>query len=330
MEPTTPARLVVVANRLPVRYHESGDQRWLPSPGGLVSALTAVLQSHGGLWIGWPGVTHAHEDPGDFEGIALESVEISEAEYDDFYLGFSNATLWPLYHDAIRSPSFHRHWWHAYVAVNRRYAEAAARRSAAGRRRSGCTTTSSSSCRTCCDGPAPGPANRVLPAHPLPADRALHAAALARARSSRACSAPTWSDSRCPTRRPTSRASRAALIGATGHRLAPGPRRPRRSASAPSRSRSTSTRSLGWCARPAVRARAAEIRARARRPRARPARGRPARLHQGHPAAHHGAGRALRRGRPQARAPRHGPDRRAEPRVRPPLRPRAPRCSSRW
>jgi trehalose 6-phosphate synthase len=132
MEPTPQARLVVVANRLPVRYRESGDQRWLPSPGGLVSALTRVLQSHGGLWIGWPGVTHAHEDPGAFEGIALESVEISESEFADFYLGFSNATLWPLYHDAIRAPSFHRHWWNAYVAVNRRYAEAAARTAAPG------------------------------------------------------------------------------------------------------------------------------------------------------------------------------------------------------
>jgi trehalose 6-phosphate synthase len=53
-------------------------------------------------------------------------VPMSASEYDDFYLGFANRTLWPLYHDAVRAPSFERDWWRAYVAVNRRYAEAAA------------------------------------------------------------------------------------------------------------------------------------------------------------------------------------------------------------
>src|SRR5690606_24044744 len=51
---------------------------------------------------------------------------LSAEEIADFYEGFSNGTLWPLYHDAIRPPEFHREWWRAYVDVNRRYAEAAA------------------------------------------------------------------------------------------------------------------------------------------------------------------------------------------------------------
>ncbi len=64
--------------------------------------------------------------PSEFEGIQLRAIEISKQEYEDFYLGFSNATLWPLYHDAIRSPTFHRYWWQAYVAINDGYAQAAA------------------------------------------------------------------------------------------------------------------------------------------------------------------------------------------------------------
>ncbi|MGC8499118.1 MAG: alpha,alpha-trehalose-phosphate synthase (UDP-forming) [Acidimicrobiales bacterium] len=132
MVPREGFQLVVVANRLPVHLREPGDQSWLPSPGGLVSALTQVLQAHAGLWIGWPGVTESCEHPTDFEGIALESVQISREEYEDFYLGFSNATLWPLYHDAIRSPSFQRRWWDAYVAVNERFAEVTARHAAIG------------------------------------------------------------------------------------------------------------------------------------------------------------------------------------------------------
>ena len=122
------AQLVVVANRLPVRpsSEREGDGRWRPSPGGLVTALSSVLQENDGLWIGWSGSPTGESAPLNFEGIRLKSVEISPQEYEDFYLGFSNATLWPLYHNAIRAPTFHRYWWQAYRTVNRRYAEAAA------------------------------------------------------------------------------------------------------------------------------------------------------------------------------------------------------------
>jgi trehalose 6-phosphate synthase len=54
-------------------------------------------------------------------------VELSEAEFEGYYNGFSNATLWPLYHDAIRAAEIHHEWWRAYRAVNRRVAEATAR-----------------------------------------------------------------------------------------------------------------------------------------------------------------------------------------------------------
>ena len=121
------ADLVVVANRLPVQRSSAQDgEGWRPSPGGLVSALTSVLQSRNGLWIGWSGSSEYQETPKSYEGIRLKAVDISREEFDDFYLGFSNATLWPLYHDAIRAPTFHRAWWQTYVKVNRRYAVAAA------------------------------------------------------------------------------------------------------------------------------------------------------------------------------------------------------------
>ena len=121
------AEFVVVANRLPVRHSKTpGDEGWMPSPGGLVSALTSALQNHDGLWIGWPGATEHEEPPSTYEGIRLKSVEISPHEYEEFYLGFSNATIWPLYHDAIRSPSYHRTWWQTYHEVNQRFAEAVA------------------------------------------------------------------------------------------------------------------------------------------------------------------------------------------------------------
>jgi trehalose 6-phosphate synthase len=121
------ADLVVVANRLPVQPSSvDSDDGWKPSPGGLVSALTAVLQNRNGLWIGWPGTSEYQGLPLAYEGMRLKAVDITKEEYENFYLGFSNATLWPLYHDAIRAPTFHRHWWQTYTKVNLRYATAIA------------------------------------------------------------------------------------------------------------------------------------------------------------------------------------------------------------
>ncbi len=121
------AELVVVANRLPVQHAtQRGEDGWKPSPGGLVSALTAVLQNQNGLWIGWPGAADYDAPPLVHEGIRLKAVDMTQEEFDNFYLGFSNATLWPLYHDAIRAPTFHRHWWQTYNKVNQRFAVAAA------------------------------------------------------------------------------------------------------------------------------------------------------------------------------------------------------------
>ena len=57
---------------------------------------------------------------------------MSEQEYVEFYEGFSNATLWPLYHDLVAKPSFHREWWDSYVTVNQRFADAAAKFAAEG------------------------------------------------------------------------------------------------------------------------------------------------------------------------------------------------------
>lgn len=73
--------------------------------------------------MGWPGIPDFSTDPFEHDGILQRPVTLSEQEVDDFYYGFCNGTLWPLYHDAIRTPEFHRHWWRPYVAVNRRYAE---------------------------------------------------------------------------------------------------------------------------------------------------------------------------------------------------------------
>lgn len=119
-------KLIIVANRLPVRWDE-GASAWRSSPGGLVSALQPVLSQGSGAWIGWPGVADGPTEPFDVDGISQVPVNISQEEVEAFYEGFCNGTIWPLYHDAIRPVELHRHWWRPFVEVNRRFAEATAR-----------------------------------------------------------------------------------------------------------------------------------------------------------------------------------------------------------
>jgi trehalose 6-phosphate synthase len=120
--------LVIVANRLPVDRVEQpdGSATWRPSPGGLVTAIEPVMRADDGVWMGWPGGTEQDLEPFEDDGLALHPMSMTAEEIEGHYEGFSNATLWPLYHDLVVKPEFHREWWDAYVAVNQRFAAEAA------------------------------------------------------------------------------------------------------------------------------------------------------------------------------------------------------------
>ncbi len=141
------ADLVIVANRLPVDRvtNPDGSNGWRRSPGGLVTALEPVMRANDGAWVGWPGSPDDDLEPFVEDGLQLVPVHLSAQEIEEFYEGFSNGTLWPLYHDLVAKPEFHREWWDSYVRVNRRFAEKAPR-SPPRARPSGCRTTSCSSC----------------------------------------------------------------------------------------------------------------------------------------------------------------------------------------
>ena len=128
------ADFIVVANRLPVDLERlpDGTERWKHSPGGLVSALAPFLQRNSGAWVGWPGVPDAVVDKFSDDGIWLHPVTLSAEEVRDYYEGFSNGTLWPLYHDVVAPPVFDRGWWDSYVKVNRRFADETAKIAADG------------------------------------------------------------------------------------------------------------------------------------------------------------------------------------------------------
>ena len=133
IDPEEQRDFVVVANRLPVDRSNRDDRtgQWRTSPGGLVSALAPVMRRQAGSWVGWAGSPDNPAETFDHDGMHLVAVSLSDEEVRDYYEGFCNATLWPLYHDAIAPPKFERAWWEAYVSVNERFAAAACRQAAA-------------------------------------------------------------------------------------------------------------------------------------------------------------------------------------------------------
>jgi trehalose 6-phosphate synthase len=79
-----------------------------------------------GAWVGWVGQPGLELEPMEIDGMSLVPVPLSAEDVELYYEGFSNDTIWPLYHDVIAAPRYRRVWWEAYVSVNQRFAEAAA------------------------------------------------------------------------------------------------------------------------------------------------------------------------------------------------------------
>ena len=126
-------RLIIVSNRLPFALDSTGEDLWTvtPATGGLVSAVEPVLRDRGGVWIGWPGIAgkipqgplaEATRDA----GYQVVPVALSEAERDEFYYGYSNEVIWPLFHDLQNFCNFEPAYWQAYKQINERYADAIA------------------------------------------------------------------------------------------------------------------------------------------------------------------------------------------------------------
>jgi trehalose 6-phosphate synthase/phosphatase len=128
-------RLVVVSNRLPYVLEKHNGDKWSlqPGSGGLVTALLPVLRNRGGVWIGWSGITEEAQGLKEIfdtaaqgAGYKLEPVVLSGDEIDKYYHGYSNESVWPLFHDLQSQAEFDPEYWHTYVKVNRKFAEALA------------------------------------------------------------------------------------------------------------------------------------------------------------------------------------------------------------
>jgi len=124
-------RLFVIANRLPFSTTKrAGEFRFRPSPGGLATGLSSLPESYEHLWIGWPGITSEKLTAEDKDQIReklaagnCRPVFLSKKQIEHYYLGFSNKTIWPLFHYFPVRTVFEDRFWKTYKQVNQTFCD---------------------------------------------------------------------------------------------------------------------------------------------------------------------------------------------------------------
>jgi trehalose 6-phosphate synthase/phosphatase len=128
---TTPGRLLIVSNRLPMTMRvQDGTVQVQRSSGGLATGLRGVHEDSGGIWIGWPGLSVEQagglwpEMQRQLAAAGAAGIPLTRHELGGFYSRYSNGALWPVLHDRVDHPPPDDDAWSLYRAVNERYADA--------------------------------------------------------------------------------------------------------------------------------------------------------------------------------------------------------------
>ena len=116
------SRLIVVSNRVSAPTDAAAG-----SVGGLAMALAAALRKYHGLWFGWSGETvdafTGELKVEDRAGVSVGLVDLEAQDVEEYYNGYANKTLWPLFHHRVDLTAYERSYGEGYERVNRRFAE---------------------------------------------------------------------------------------------------------------------------------------------------------------------------------------------------------------
>jgi trehalose 6-phosphate synthase/phosphatase len=124
-------KTIIVSNRLPLQIKLNENSLEVkPSVGGLATGMKSVHEDGNGIWIGWSGLTEEEltedlkiQEKRELKKNKCASVSLTQQDIDDFYLGFSNKTLWPLFHYFMEYAKFENDQWEAYKNVNQKFAD---------------------------------------------------------------------------------------------------------------------------------------------------------------------------------------------------------------
>ncbi|MDN5819406.1 MAG: bifunctional alpha,alpha-trehalose-phosphate synthase (UDP-forming)/trehalose-phosphatase [bacterium] len=124
-------KLIIVSNRLPISVtKENGKLHFSESTGGLATAMQSLPADTSRLWIGWPGIASDELTPGEKRQVnnylakrGYVPVHLSTEQIDLFYSGYSNDTLWPLFHYFGEFTHYRDDYWQSYKQVNQLFAK---------------------------------------------------------------------------------------------------------------------------------------------------------------------------------------------------------------
>ena len=119
-------KFIIVSNRLPVSVtKEDGKLTFKPSSGGLATAMSSLDIQGEQIWIGWPGISSDELTTSDKATITRKlrayncvPVFLTAAQVKNFYEGYANDTLWPLFHYFETYAQYNDAYWEAYKTVN--------------------------------------------------------------------------------------------------------------------------------------------------------------------------------------------------------------------
>ncbi|MBN1596682.1 MAG: bifunctional alpha,alpha-trehalose-phosphate synthase (UDP-forming)/trehalose-phosphatase [Bacteroidales bacterium] len=124
------SKILIVSNRLPLQFNiQYNEINVSPSVGGLATGMRSVHQDQNSKWIGWTGITE--EEISESVKLKIEiqiakedciSVPLNSNDIEKYYDGFSNRTIWPLFHYFTEYTEYVQDFWDAYVDVNRKFA----------------------------------------------------------------------------------------------------------------------------------------------------------------------------------------------------------------
>ncbi len=127
------SHIIIVSNRLPLilKKDENGEIMVGKGAGGLVTAMAPVLKNRNGIWIGWPGYVEEEDIDENIlpaiqsagPGYSVKSVMLNSKELKNYYEGFSNSIIWPLFHDFTDKCIFLPEYWTSYKSVNEKFAQ---------------------------------------------------------------------------------------------------------------------------------------------------------------------------------------------------------------
>lgn len=124
-------RTIIISNRLPIRIErEDGILKFIPSEGGLATGLGSIYKQNNNIWIGWPGIIPNNKEEAQMitESLAewnLVPVFLTKKEIEEYYEGFSNEILWPVFHYRPSYANYKTKNWLTYKKVNKKFCDVA-------------------------------------------------------------------------------------------------------------------------------------------------------------------------------------------------------------